>query len=93
MQSESKKQAKTKEELIALKKEVETLKAKLAELTEEELAQVFGGAMIVNHNMAANDTNTDDDRAAIQKEINASVQQIDDNALLNFNRKYLNAGK
>ena len=43
MQSESKKQAKTKEELIALKKEVETLKAKLAELSEEELAQVAGG--------------------------------------------------
>ena len=34
---------KTKEELNALKKEVETLKAKLAELTEEELAQVSGG--------------------------------------------------
>ena len=35
---------KTKEELNALKEEVETLKKKLAELTEEELAQVSGGA-------------------------------------------------
>ena len=35
---------KTKEELNALKEEVETLNKKLHELTEEELAQVFGGA-------------------------------------------------
>ena len=35
---------KTKEELNALKEEVETLDKKLAELTEEELAQVSGGA-------------------------------------------------
>ena len=34
---------KTKEELNALKKEVKTLNKKLAELTEEELAQVVGG--------------------------------------------------
>ena len=34
---------KTKEELNALKEEVETLNKKLAELTEEELAQVAGG--------------------------------------------------
>ena len=34
---------KTKEELNALKKEVETLNEKLAELTEEELAEVSGG--------------------------------------------------
>ena len=34
---------KTKEELNAIKKEVEELKGKLAELTEEELAQVSGG--------------------------------------------------
>ncbi len=84
---------KTKEELNALKKEVETLNKKLAELTEEELAEVTGGAIIVKHNMAANDTNTDVDRAATQKEIHASVQQIDDDALLNFNGKHFNAGK
>ena len=36
---------KTKEELNALKEEVETLNKKLAELTEEELAQVSGGAI------------------------------------------------
>ena len=34
---------KTKEELNALKEEVETLGKKLAELTDEELAQVSGG--------------------------------------------------
>ena len=34
---------KTQEELNALKEEVETLNRKLAELTEEELAQVSGG--------------------------------------------------
>ena len=34
---------KTKEELNALKEEVETVNKKLAELTEEELAQVSGG--------------------------------------------------
>ena len=37
---------KTKEELNALKEEVETLNKKLAELTDEELAQVFGGSTI-----------------------------------------------
>ena len=35
---------KTKEELNALKKEVEALNKKLAELSVEELAQVSGGA-------------------------------------------------
>ena len=40
----------------------------------------------------ATDTSTEVDRAAIQKEINASVQQIDDNALLTFNGKFLNNG-
>ena len=34
---------KTKEELNALKEEVETLNKKLAELSEDELAQVAGG--------------------------------------------------
>ena len=34
---------KTKEELTALKEEVETLNKKLHELTDEELAQVSGG--------------------------------------------------
>ena len=37
---------KTKEELNALKEEIETLNKKLAELTEEELAQVSGGFTI-----------------------------------------------
>lgn len=34
---------KTKEEIDALKEEVETLRRKLAELSEEELEQVSGG--------------------------------------------------
>ena len=37
---------KTKEELNALKEEVETLNKKLAELTDEEHAQVVGGRYI-----------------------------------------------
>lgn len=37
---------KTKEELTALKEEVETLSRKLAELTEEELEQLSGGCPI-----------------------------------------------
>ena len=36
---------KTKEELNALKEEVETVSKKLHELTEEELAQVSGGVL------------------------------------------------
>ena len=36
---------KTKEELNALKEEVETVSEKLAELTEEEIAQVSGGVV------------------------------------------------
>ena len=34
----------TKEELKIIKEEIETLNKKLAELTEEELVQVIGGA-------------------------------------------------
>ena len=37
---------KSKEELNALKEEVETLNKKLHELTEEELAQVSGGETV-----------------------------------------------
>ena len=36
---------KTKEELNALKEEVENVNKKLAELTEDELAQVSGGVL------------------------------------------------
>ena len=38
---------------------------------------------------AANDTNTDDDRATIQKELNQYMSQIEDNAALTFNGKRL----
>jgi len=40
---------KTKEELTALKNEVETLNKKLAELSEDELKQVAGGAILPAH--------------------------------------------
>ena len=36
---------KTKEELTVLKEEYETMSKKLAELTEDELAEVTGGAV------------------------------------------------
>ena len=39
---------KTKEELNALKEEVATLNAKLSELSEDELAEVVGGAVVFN---------------------------------------------
>lgn len=39
---------KTKEELNALKKEVETMSRKLAELTDDELTQVTGGVNFGN---------------------------------------------
>ncbi|BEU88764.1 flagellin [Selenomonas sp. TAMA-11512] len=38
---------------------------------------------------AANDTNTDADRATIQKELDQSIDQINDNAAITFNGKYL----
>ena len=39
---------KTKEELNALKEEVETLNKKLAELSEDELKQVSGGGIVIS---------------------------------------------
>lgn len=38
---------------------------------------------------AANDTNTDEDRAIIQKELDQIIDQVDDNSLVTFNGKYL----
>lgn len=38
---------------------------------------------------AANDTNTDDDRAQIQKEMDQMIDQIDDNANVTYNGQYL----
>ena len=38
---------------------------------------------------AANDTNTDEDRMTIQKELNEAIAQIDDNAMVTYNGKYL----
>ena len=41
---------------------------------------------------AANDTNTDDDRATIQKEMDEMVDQINDNANIQYNGKILMSG-
>ena len=38
---------------------------------------------------AANDTNTDEDRRLIQKEVDHLIDQIDENALTTYNGKYL----
>ncbi len=38
---------------------------------------------------SANDSNTDDDRKNLQKEIDGLIDQVDDNALVTFNGKYL----
>ncbi|WP_407396880.1 flagellinolysin [Anaerovibrio sp.] len=38
---------------------------------------------------AANDTNTDADRAIIQKDIDQQIDQLNDNSLVTFNGKYL----
>lgn len=38
---------------------------------------------------AANDTNTDSDRAIIQKDIDQQIDQLNDNSLVTFNGKYL----
>lgn len=38
---------------------------------------------------AANDTNTDEDRAVIQKELDQFIDQIDDNAMITYNGKTL----
>ena len=48
---------KTKEELNALKKEVETLNEKQKELTEEELSQVSGGIIVFDKNFNGSDWN------------------------------------
>ena len=41
---------------------------------------------------SANDTNTDVDRAIIQKQIDQLIEQIDDNAAVTYNNKYLLMG-
>ena len=38
---------------------------------------------------AANDTNTDADRAIIQKQLDQQIDQLNDNALVTFNGKYI----
>lgn len=38
---------------------------------------------------AANDTNTDDDRLTIQKELDQSIDQLDENALVTYNGQFL----
>ena len=52
---------KTKEELNAIKEEVETLNKKLAELSEEELKQVTGGTQNPYDNYFSKDSVSDPD--------------------------------
>ena len=68
---------KTKEELNALKEEVETLNKKLAELTDDELAQVTGGA----NEIVAN--------AALQVSDNALQKVLDKEAVVGAARNRL----
>ena len=58
---------KTKEELNALKEEVETVSRKLKELTDEELAQVAGGIFYEGHYSAQEKTFTTAYRAPSRK--------------------------
>ena len=61
-----------------IKEEVKAVNEKLHDLTEEELAQINGGDTHLG-------TNTDVDRSTIKKEIDALIQQIEEDALLTFN--------
>ena len=49
---------KTKEELIALKEEVETINKKLSELNEDELVEIFGGHNRLDSSETTLDHNT-----------------------------------
>ena len=62
---------KTKQELDALREEFKTLNRKLAELTEEELAQVTGGA-------GNNDTVFNSDDPFHEKEIHIYENTLDE---------------
>ena len=53
---------KTREELNALKEEVETLNAKLAELSEEELAQVAGGWVYQDIEISLESKNSEEEK-------------------------------
>ena len=53
---------KTKEELNALKEEVETLNKKLAELTDEELAQVAGGWVYQDIEISLESENSEEEK-------------------------------
>ena len=60
---------KSKEELNALKEEVEAVNEKLQELTEEELAQVSGGGTPVGLPIVAHDFLKDKNISVIATEI------------------------
>ena len=53
---------KTPEELSALKEEVETLNKKLAELTDEELAQVAGGWVYQDIEISLESENSEEEK-------------------------------
>ena len=72
---------KTKEELNAIKTEVETLSKQLAELTEEELAQVSGGAM-QSIGMKINSSSDDSSGYQISERMRVQIRSRDQ---ANFN--------
>ena len=78
---------KTKEELNALKKEVETLNKKLAELTEEELVQVCGGRKIAEALIAAETPFTIDNDGKKQYENSIYTFETVEEAKRKFERK------
>ena len=61
--------SKTKEELNALKEEVESVNEKLQELTEEELEQVTGGGTPIGLPIVAHDFLKDKNISVIATEI------------------------
>lgn len=69
---------KTKEELNALKKEVKAVREKLAELTEEELAQVVGGL---------SDSSFDTEKSGDPKEFHVYTFETEEEAKEKFFQK------
>lgn len=70
------------------------------EISDEMLKKVAGGAVNIEldaikrkaEKIKQSPGGYNSDREAIQKEINASIAEIDDNALLTFNGKFLGNG-
>ena len=68
--------AKTKEELNVLKKEFESLNSKLAELSEEELAEVTGGTAKWAYTVGASILPKDSAASTIIKSAHSIFQEL-----------------